>query len=291
MSFGGGRGNGKNFDMDDFISDASMSDNSTQATAGTSLAPMPGTAPGSIGNGNRPSSGDGKDDFRLSTDKATLRAAFEKLGLDLSLLENIYSENISLNDIQSLLASLDKDTLQKLMQEIMGNDPSGFGGTGSFGMGSSDVKLQYIDDDIDSYSNIWNNAKTDITTSDQMRLIASLKKLSEGEDIASVVDIEQVLRYFVVHNFVCNGDSYTGSMIHNYYLYEDDGQLAMLPWDYNLAYGTFSGGDATGTVNTPIDLPVSGGSSDRPMLNWIFESAAYTEQYHQYFAEFLTSVD
>lgn len=169
------------------------------------------------------------------------------------------------------------------------NDGSRFGG--GFGMGSSDVKLQYIDDELDSYSNIWNNAKTDITEADQNRLIESLKKLSSGEDIESVVDIEQVLRYFVVHNFVCNDDSYTGMMVHNYYLYEKDGQLAMIPWDYNLGFGTFGAGDATSTVNTPVDSPVSGGSSDRPMLNWIFENKEYTELYHQYFAELLNRVD
>ncbi len=166
-----------------------------------------------------------------------------------------------------------------------------FGFDGGFGMGSSDVKLQYIDDEPDSYSNIWNNAKTDITEADQNRLIESLKKLSGNEDVESVVDIEQVLRYFVVHNYVCNDDSYTGMMVHNYYLYEKDGRLAMIPWDYNLAFGTFGGGDATGTVNTPIDAPVSGGSSDRPMLNWIFENEEYTTRYHEYFAEFLSSVD
>lgn len=168
------------------------------------------------------------------------------------------------------------------------------GGRGNgkdFDMGSSDVKLQYIDDELDSYSNIWNNAKTDITEADQNRLVESLKKLSSGEDIESVVDIEQVLRYFVVHNYVCNDDSYTGMMVHNYYLYEKDGQLAMIPWDYNLGFGTFSAGDATSTVNTPIDSPVSGGSSDRPMLNWIFENEEYTELYHQYFAELLNRVD
>ncbi len=158
-------------------------------------------------------------------------------------------------------------------------------------MGSSDVKLQYVDDDLDSYSNIWDNAKTDITRTDQERLVESLKKLSDNEDIASVVDIEQVLRYFVVHNYICNDDSYTGMMVHNYYLYEKDGKLSMLPWDYNLGFGTFGGGNATSTVNTPIDSPVSGGSSDRPMLNWIFENEEYTEQYHQYFGEFLGEVD
>ncbi len=39
----------------------------------------------------------------------------------------------------------------------------------------SDVKLQYMDDNPDSYSNIWNNAKTDINDADKTRLIESLK--------------------------------------------------------------------------------------------------------------------
>lgn len=90
---------------------------------------------------------------------------------------------------------------------------SGFGG-----MGSADVKLQYIDDDPESYSNIFGNAKTDISDEDKQRLTEALKKLSEGD--VSAVDTEDVIMYFVVHNFVCNGDSYTGNMIHNYYLYE-----------------------------------------------------------------------
>ena len=89
-------------------------------------------------------------------------------------------------------------------------------------MGESDVKLQYIDDDPDSYPNIFDSAKTKITAADQDRLIAALKRLGSGEDIEGTVDVEQVIRYFVVHGFVCNGDSYTGSMVHNYYLYEQD---------------------------------------------------------------------
>ena len=166
------------------------------------------------------------------------------------------------------------------------------GPDGGMSMGSDDVKLQYIDDDTDSYANIFDNAKTDITKADKKRLIASLKSLSEGMDIEDVVDTDEVIRYFVVHNFLCNGDSYTGSMIHNYYLYEEEGQLSMIPWDYNLAFGTFQSSDATAEVNTPIDTPVSGGSmDDRPMLSWIFADDTYTQLYHQYFSEFLDSVD
>ena len=78
-------------------------------------------------------------------------------------------------------------------------------------------------------------------------------------------------------------------MIHNYYLYEEDGLLSMIPWDYNLAFGGFQGGgDATSMVNYPIDTPVSGGTVEsRPMLAWIFADEEYTALYHQYFSEFI----
>lgn len=180
--------------------------------------------------------------------------------------------------------------------EMPGGGPPQFGGMFK---GSSDVLLQYTDDASDSYINIFDNAKTDITDTDKKRLIASLKKMGQGEDIEHVVDVEAVIRYFVVHNFVCNFDSYTGSMVHNYYLYEKDGQLSMIPWDYNLAFGGFEaqsdadgngGSNANSMVNFPIDSPVSGGSvEERPMLAWIFNNEEYTEMYHRYFQEFLDS--
>ncbi|WP_300415709.1 CotH kinase family protein [uncultured Oscillibacter sp.] len=171
-----------------------------------------------------------------------------------------------------------------------GKAPSGFGGGLGGGMGGDDVKLRYIDDDPDSYSNIFQNAKTDVSKADQTRLIASLKALGSGENLEEILDLDEVLRYFVVHNFVRNGDSYTGSMVHNYYLYEEEGRLSMIPWDYNLAYGTFQSGSADSEVNAPIDSPVDGGDS-RPMVDWIFSSPEYTELYHRYFQEFLETVD
>lgn len=163
------------------------------------------------------------------------------------------------------------------------------GGMGGGMNGSDDVSLIYSDDEYSSYQNIFDNAKTDISDSDKDRLIASLKKLNNNEDISSAVDVEEVIRYFVVHNFVCNFDSYTGSMIHNYYLYEKDGQMSMIPWDYNLAFGGFMGAqNASSLVNYPIDTPVSGGTVDsRPMLAWIFASDEYTEEYHELFSEFI----
>ena len=161
---------------------------------------------------------------------------------------------------------------------------------GGRSMGSDDVSLIYTDNSYDSYTNIFDNAKTDITDADKDRLIDALKQLNENSNIDEVVNVEEVIRYFVVHNFVCNFDSYTGSMIHNYYLYEQDGKMSMIPWDYNLAFGGFeSNSNSTSMVNYPIDTPVSGGDVEsRPMLAWIFADETYTELYHAYFAQFIS---
>ena len=167
----------------------------------------------------------------------------------------------------------------------------GNGPAGGRGMGSDDVKLKYAGDSLDSYANIFDNAKTEVSEADQNRLVQALKALGEG-DVEAAVDVDKVLRYFVVHNFVVNGDSYTGSMVHNYYLYEEDGLLSMIPWDYNLAFGTFQGNSAVSAVNDPIDTPLSvTGSGDRPMADWIASGGEYTALYHQYFARFLETVD
>lgn len=78
-------------------------------------------------------------------------------------------------------------------------------------------------------------------------------------------------------------------MIHNYYLYENDGILSMIPWDYNLAFGSFmGGGNSTDIINFPIDNPVSGGDTDsRPMLAWIFADEEYTALYHEISSDFI----
>ena len=256
MSFGGGRGNGKGFDMENFDFDADGFEPPEQGdfTPGD----FPGSPPGDFqpsdnADGTPPEKPDAAADEEAS-------AAADETGTD---------------------AEASAQTGETRSRPEMPG--GGFGG----GNGSDDVKLQYIDDDPESYPNIFDNAKTDVSGKDEKRLIASLKKLSSYEDLEDVLDMDAVLRYFVVHNFVVNGDSYTGSMIHNYYLYEQDGKLSMLPWDYNLAFGGFQGNDAESAVNDPIDDVLS----DRPMQAWMFSGEEYTELYHEYYEEFLQSAD
>ena len=155
---------------------------------------------------------------------------------------------------------------------------------------NADVHLRYTDDDFDSYDNIFRNAKFKPTDEDKERLIASLKVLSTGENLETVIDVDEVLRYFTVQVFVVNLDSYLGKTGHNYFLYEEDGVLKILPWDYNLAFGTYSLGmpapinDSTLYVNYPINTPASGEiMRNRPLYHNIMKNDEYYAQYHEYF--------
>ncbi len=155
---------------------------------------------------------------------------------------------------------------------------------------NADVALRYMGDDPANYDNIFRKAKFEVTPADQARLIRALQILDSGENLETAVDVEEVLRYFTVQVFVVNLDSYLGRTGHNYFLYEEDGVLQMLPWDYNLAFATYSLGmpnpinDATLYVNYPINTPAAGEVMlNRPMYHKLMQNNANFARYHELF--------
>ena len=162
-----------------------------------------------------------------------------------------------------------------------GNKPD-MGGFGGFSMGGNGgANLNYTDDDLDSYSTIWDGAITDSGDKDHRRVVTALKNISEGNDLEKYMDIDNILKYMAVHTFAVNMDSLSGSMAHNYYLYEYDGKLNIFPWDYNLSFGGMSmgsSGDATEMVNDAIDTPFAG----TEFFDALLENEEYLEIYHSY---------
>ena len=166
-----------------------------------------------------------------------------------------------------------------------GNPPGG-----AFG-GDSAASLNYIDDELSSYETIWESSVFKSTDKDHRRVINALKSIcaddADTEVLAESMDIDNILRYMAVQTFVVNLDSLSGSMAHNYYLYEDDGQLNIIPWDYNLAFGGFQSGSASETINFPIDTPFSSGVdlADRQFFMALLENETYLAQYHDYLSQ------
>lgn len=157
---------------------------------------------------------------------------------------------------------------------------------------NSDVALIYNGDDPRRYPGIFRRAKFPVSAADKRRLIAALERLSDENRCASAADLDLAARYFAVQAFIVNADGYLGPTGHNYYLYEKDGMLAMLPWDYNLAFGTYSLGaprpenDARAFVNCPIDEPAPREIlAKRPFFSVPFARGEGRELYRKYLGE------
>lgn len=173
----------------------------------------------------------------------------------------------------------------------MGEAPNGEAADIKMGImgGNGGADLNYTDDDLDSYSTIWDGEITDSDKKDHKRVVEALKNISEGTDLETYMDVDNILKYMAVHTFVVNDDSLSGTMAHNYYLYEYNGKLNILPWDYNLSFGGMSMGGkmggqslgATSVINDAIDTPFS----ITDFFDALLENEEYLEQYHGYLNE------
>ncbi len=152
------------------------------------------------------------------------------------------------------------------------------GGKGGFSMGGNGSNLNYSNDDLDSYSAIWEGEVTSTNSADHTRVVTALKNISEGNDLEKYMDVDNLLRYAAVHIFSENSDSLSGSMSHNYYLYESGGRLNLLPWDYNLALGGMNGGSATDVVNFAVDDAWNGTN----FFDTLMENEKYHAEYYAY---------
>ena len=165
-------------------------------------------------------------------------------------------------------------------------DDFGFGGgKGGFSMSGGGADLNYTDDELDSYETIWDGEITDTTKADHKRVVTALKNISEGTDLETYMDVDNLLRYMAVHIFSVNEDSLSGMMAYNYYLYEAGGKLNLIPLDYNLALGGMGrSNDATSVVNDAIDNAFSGTT----FFDTLMENETYHSQYYAYLQQLVS---
>lgn len=109
------------------------------------------------------------------------------------------------------------------------------------GMGGTGADLVYNGDDISAYTGL--NLKTNLNSSDGKEILALMQALEDGEGLEKVLDVEKALKYIAANVALANFDSYLGVTTHNFYLYEENGRFTIIPWDMNLAFGGFGGGE------------------------------------------------
>lgn len=174
----------------------------------------------------------------------------------------------------------------------------------------------YVGDSPAAYKCIFDSAVFTPTLEHKNQFIASVKDICSDSPDKPLIDTEAVLRYFAVHNFLDNFDSYNSPFAHNFYYCMNDGKLSFVPWDYNSSFGgmgynvcaesllrpysdvididlTVHGGEAmseeVSRVNYPIDTPFYGiDGENRPLFSSLICYDDYKEQYHEYMRDFIT---
>lgn len=192
---------------------------------------------------------------------------------------NVYV-NGELMGLYLAVEGVEEPFLERYYGSNYGNLYKSVGGQGS--------DLLYIDDKIKSYSGL--ELKTANKNGADEALLKMIKALNQGQELERYLNIEEILKYFAVNNVLVNMDSYLGNFKHNYYLYEKNGVFSVLPWDYNMSFGGFSGGGGGSQSSTSlhIDSPVSGTTlAQRPLLGKLLEVPEYKELYHKYIEELL----
>ncbi|WP_343099898.1 CotH kinase family protein [Clostridioides difficile] len=157
--------------------------------------------------------------------------------------------------------------------------------TGDLYKSDEGSSLQYKGDDPENYSNLI--VESDKKTADWSKITKLLKSLNTGEDIEKYLDVDSVLKNIAINTALLNLDSYQGSFAHNYYLYEQDGVFSMLPWDFNMSFGGFSGFGG-GSQSIAIDEPTTGNLEDRPLISSLLKNETYKTKYHKYLEEIVT---
>ena len=145
--------------------------------------------------------------------------------------------------------------------------------------------LRYVGDDPEDYDLIWGSSVTDTDDEDHLRVISDIKYISEnpGGKLNSVLDVDGMLRYMAVQTFIVSLDHIYAGNNHNYYLYEQDGRITMLPWDYNESFGGCFVQNVAEYINYPIDTPYYNVDiANEEFFEAILSNEDYRAQYHEY---------
>lgn len=169
--------------------------------------------------------------------------------------------------------------------------------TGEFEFTSSDYPTD-SSNPLYKYNGLWENDEdtfNDIydSLSTVFKWMKTLNELSNSENpnteeykeqLESIMDVDNVIRYFAVNTYLVNLDSYQSEKMQNYALYiNDEGYMHILPWDYNYSFGAYGVSNASAMVNFNIYNPLVNCTLDeRPLLNVILQNDEYKALYESY---------
>lgn len=146
--------------------------------------------------------------------------------------------------------------------------------------------LNYNGDEEENYRAIFDNVKTLKTNKeDKTRLINILKSINKEKEIEKYFyDFDKIIKMIAINKVVGDIDSFTGKTLRNYYLYEANGKIDIIPFDFNISFGVNANGDLY--EEDIYDLTLSRRTNGNSiLLDIIRENDVYANKYQGYVRE------
>ncbi len=151
------------------------------------------------------------------------------------------------------------------------------------------VDLVYSGDKFENYTSIFDHTVHKVSDNYKKFLIKAIKALNDGINVEKYWDIDAIISYMAGNNFVFCIDSYMSSVPHNYYLLEDNQKVSILPWDYDLSFGSslrlrpeYISNPSVDPYEYPIDEPLYYTSIEtHPLWKIVATTPEYLEKYHE----------
>lgn len=158
------------------------------------------------------------------------------------------------------------------------------------------ANLIYSNNNIQNYKGIFDTTRTKNTDiEDEYRLIEILKNVAHNRGAKDIenyfIDFDKVIKMVAIDAVVKSLDNFAGKNARNYYLYEENGKLDIMPFDFNMSFGLIT----NRKVWNEEDLASVELKNDRIRKNFVIEIILNNEQYYakywQYVEETVATLD
>lgn len=162
------------------------------------------------------------------------------------------------------------------------------------GKGNYGADLRYYDSKMENYKGIFNNIKTTNTNdNDKNRLIEIIKKIEKAKTNEEIeknfIDFNKIIKMIAINKAIANIDNFTSKTLRNYYLYEIDNKIDIIPFDFDLTMGT-NPNKLYWTENFDTYKLSDDGEIYSKLVEIIINNSEYIERYKQYYFETLNTI-
>lgn len=157
--------------------------------------------------------------------------------------------------------------------------------------------LNYLGEESENYKGIFNNIDTiETSEEDKIRLINIIKNINENPTVEVVeknfINFDEIIKKIAVNRVMGNIDDFTGINIRNYYLYETNGKIDILPFDFDLSLGLNPIPHFFGEHAGELDIfPNEIEPTKSVIIKIILENQEYMKKFENYLKEALNKLE